>query len=100
MKPETQFRQVKVIPFLKTLHNTAYFPIQQMAIVGDPDFILCVRGRFVALELKSETGELSPLQKQKLGWITKKGGVSLVASPGTWESIKGILTKLNEWGNV
>lgn len=95
MKPETKFRQAKVIPFLKTLKNTAYLPIQQKAIGGDPDFILCSNGRFVGLELKSKDGKLSALQSAKLEWIKKSGGVPLVASPENWDSIVEILQQLD-----
>lgn len=101
MKPETVFRQSKVIPFLKTLKNTAYFPIQQASIVGDPDFLLCICGRFVALELKSDEGVLSDLQRYNLQYIRNRGqGKAFVAEPKTWDSIKEILTKLSEGEHI
>jgi hypothetical protein len=96
VKPETKFRQNRVIPFLKTLRNTAYLPIQQVAINGSPDFVLCIHGHFVALELKSEGGEASPLQKYILGWIEKSGGTSIVAHPKNWPDIAALLKKMDE----
>lgn len=95
MKPETRFRTNKVIPFLKTLKNTAYFPIQQIAICGDSDFHLCCAGRFVALELKIPGKKAEPLQQAKLDWVTRTHGVSLVADPTNWESVKDSLQRLD-----
>lgn len=94
-KPETVFRTGKVLPFLKTLKNTISFPIQQMSFVGDPDFLLCCRGLFVALELKSGDEEPRPLQRHKLAEVERTGGKSLVARPKNWESIKLLLRHLD-----
>lgn len=95
MKPETKFRVGKVIPFLKKLRHTAYFPIQQLTIVGDADFLLCCHGRFVALELKADGEKPRPIQQAKLDWVTKTHGVSIVANPKTWEEAKSLLLYLD-----
>lgn len=97
MKSETGFRQRLVIPFLKKLDHTVFFAIQQVSIRGVPDFLLCCRGTFVGLELKTDVGELSALQEFNLREIEEKGfGVSIVATPATWPSVKAELRKLNE----
>lgn len=95
-KPETVFRQNKVIPFLKTLRHTVYFPIQQRAICGTLDFLLCVQGHFVALELKSPGGSTSKLQDFNLAKITQCKGHSLVADPNNWAEIKLILSAMDQ----
>ena len=41
---------------------------------GIPDIIACVDGRFVAFEVKTETGKLSRLQEVTLGRIRDAGG--------------------------
>ena len=41
---------------------------------GIPDIIACIRGRFVAFEVKTETGKLSRLQEATLGRIRDAGG--------------------------
>ena len=43
---------------------------------GIPDIIACVDGRFVAFEVKTETGQLSKLQKVTLGRIREAGGTA------------------------
>lgn len=82
-KPETNFRG-RVSKDLKKLPHTAVFPIQQKTIIGDPDYMLCINGRFVGLELKSEKGKPSPLQKYKLNAIKEAGGFTAVAYPDIW----------------
>lgn len=95
-KPETVFRENSVLPFLKTLKNTHFFPIQQVAIRGTPDLLLCVLGTFVALELKAVSGQLHPLQIWHLAEVKRAGGVTLVASPTNWTHVQEILKRLDE----
>jgi len=45
---------------------------------GIPDIICCVKGKFIAIEVKSATGKLTELQKYELEKITEAGGVALV----------------------
>ena len=41
---------------------------------GDPDLVLCYRGRFIGVEVKSATGKLRPLQKVRQKEIEASGG--------------------------
>lgn len=93
MKPETRFR-IRVTCFVKSLLRTVAFPIQQIAIVGTPDFLMLVNGTFVGLELKSEEGTLSALQSFNLRQIERCGGVAIVADPKNWEEVKTRLKQL------
>ena len=45
---------------------------------GIPDLIACYKGVFIALEVKSEKGKLTPLQKATLEKIKKSGGYARV----------------------
>lgn len=96
MKPETRFRKNQVLPFLRTLPQTAVFPIQQRTIRGDPDFILCSGGRFVALELKAAGESLRKLQAYKEAWVKSKRGIWLTAEPGNWAHIRNVLTLIDK----
>ena len=50
--------------------------------VGSPDLILCVRGRFVALEVKTEAGKLSDDQEAwHRDWAESGAVVEVVRSP-------------------
>lgn len=96
VKPETKFRRNQVLPFLKTLKNTTFFALQQVAICGDPDYVLCMNGKFVALELKDDGATPRPLQQYKLDEVKKAKGVALAASPSNWEEIKVLLFRLSK----
>jgi outer membrane PBP1 activator LpoA protein len=100
VKAETVFRLKKVRPFLKTLKNTTFLAIQQIAISGDPDFLLCMNGLFVALELKSGDYGSNTLQTYKGDEIQRCGGVYLVARPSNWNKIKQQLTALDSKENL
>jgi hypothetical protein len=95
VKPETRFRTNYVLPFLKTLKMTARFPIQQLTMVGDPDLMLCIRGKFVAMELKAEGGRVSALQEYKLNEVRRCGGLALIVDPHNWESTKQTLVRMD-----
>jgi hypothetical protein len=95
-RDERKFRTGQVIPFLKRLKNTFYEPIQQMAICGSPDYLLCVNGKFVALELKDIGGVTTQLQKYKLSEIARCRGISLIADPNNWDDVKRLLLKLDQ----
>jgi hypothetical protein len=55
-------------------------------IRGTPDILACIRGNFVALELKVE-GELSKLQEYNLKKIDEASGLALTATPENWPAI-------------
>lgn len=93
-KPETNFRH-RVTEFLKTLKNSWFEPVQQMAIRGSPDFFGICRGRPVGLELKTDQGRVDPLQAQTLNRIRQAGGLAIVARPANWDAVKSLLTKLD-----
>ncbi len=56
-----------------------------MAIRGTPDFICCINGTFVAIELKVQGGSADELQKWKLKNISEAGGVGIVVTPDNWD---------------
>jgi hypothetical protein len=87
MKPETKFR-IKVVAFLRTFNGIWFESIQQQTIVGTPDIIGCILGRFFAVEVKSALGTASVIQKYKLENIKKAGGLSFIVAPQTFEDFK------------
>ena len=46
---------------------------------GDPDMICCVKGLFVGIEVKTPTGVVSELQKQRGKEIEDAGGIWFIA---------------------
>lgn len=55
---------------------------------GTPDLLVCWRGRFLGLELKTDTGKTTQLQKHHICEIRKADGFSKVVRPSDWESFK------------
>lgn len=95
-KPETKFRENQVEPFLKTLNNSFDESIQQQAIRGTADKILCINGIFIWLELKKDRHEkLKGIQKLKLRQVRQAGGVGIVAYPENWSHVKTRLKRLS-----
>ena len=66
----------KIREHLKTVPNCFFWKEHggQYGTAGIPDIIACVDGRFVAFEVKTETGRLSRLQEVTLGRIRDAGG--------------------------
>lgn len=100
-KPETVFR-ARIRPLLEQLPNTTIFGIQQVAIRGVPDFLLCINGLFVALELKKDAkSEPSELQKYTINHIKNKShGIAFVTHPENWHNVYSILKQLAEKKHV
>lgn len=63
---------------------------------GIPDIIACVRGEFVAFELKAKNGKLSELQKFKLREIHKNRGCAFVVTPDNYNEIYEYLKRKTE----
>lgn len=96
MQKETAFKK-KVLAFLKTLPMTWYVKIQQVAIRGTPDIIACIKGVFVAIELKaSDDAPISLLQEFNIAAINRAGGVGLVVTPETWHTDRQMLISLSK----
>lgn len=87
-KPETVFRE-STYPALDKLNNTVRMSIHQVAIIGDPDIILCINGLFVALEYKKDA-KTKPdvIQLYKHRKIRQKGkGKVFVVYPENWKRV-------------
>jgi len=96
-KPETVFR-ARCQEKLKKL-NGYYISIQQVTIVGHPDKLACIWGRFVALEFKKTAKEKpTPMQIYNEKIIKKNGGLHFYVFPENWEEVYAELKKLSEEG--
>jgi hypothetical protein len=81
---ETLFKE-RVLRELKQLPQAWICKTQQVSKRGTPDILACVCGRFVAIELKTDTGKLSALQEYNLKKITESGGISIVMTPSNFK---------------
>ena len=58
---------------------------------GIPDLLVCWKGRFVAIELKSSRGRATPLQEFELESIRSSGGFGAVLRPEDFDSFKALM---------
>lgn len=64
---------------------------------GDPDLIICLNGRFVGLEVKSQSGRQSPIQKVRQEQIVNSGGEYHIIR--TLREVEELIGEKNE-GNI
>jgi len=58
---------------------------------GAPDFLVCLKGRFVGIETKAGKGKTTALQDLNLQKIHDAGGVALVVYEKDIESLERVL---------
>ena len=86
--------------FLEALNDTWFVKVQQKTIRGVPDYVLCINGTFVALELKRSRKEKmeGTLQELNINKINKSGGLGLYAYPENWKHVGEILLGISKEG--
>lgn len=91
---EKQFEN-KVKKYLKQLPNCWFTKIwgggYQKA--GIPDILACINGKFVAIELKSDVGKPSELQKRNVRLINEANGYGVILYPKDFEEFKNVVSK-------
>ncbi len=82
MKPISESTlQARCLRYLRESHPNIYYEkIINGNRAGLPDLRLCIKGKFVAVELKSLKGKVSELQAHNLHKITKAGGIALISN--------------------
>jgi len=58
---------------------------------GVPDFLCCVRGRFLAIEAKAGKSTTTTLQVKNLEDIRQAGGLALVVNEDNLDALKELL---------
>lgn len=66
-----------------------------MASNGTPDFLLCYKGVFVAIEAKAGKGKATPLQLVRLNEIVKAGGIAVIINENNITSFSEILDNID-----
>jgi hypothetical protein len=95
---EKDFCKNKITPWLKK-QGIYYFKPRggvYSSRRGIPDYCLCIQGRFIGLEVKTDKGQLSALQEIECEAIDRAGGHWSIVRPRTWESIKQYLLRLQK----
>lgn len=94
MAEEKQFEnKVKHWLKAKNIYHFKYFG-NAFTTAGVLDLTLCIKGKFVAVELKAEKGKTSPLQEAHIKQITDSGGIAIVLRPSGFEDFKKTIEDL------
>lgn len=93
MQRETKFKN-RVKPRLDEIPKSFFIKIQLKALRGIPDYIGCVNGRFVALELKNEDTTTDSLQGWTLRKLRAAGAYTCVVKPSNLDKVVEDLKKL------
>lgn len=97
-QPESKLRE-RVSEDLKALRletrGRVYHRKIVSALVGTPDYLICVAGRFGALELKrDESVKLEPMQEHNFKRIKKAGGFCFKVTPVNWPKVLSAIKSL------
>ena len=78
MNPETALRR-RIHDMIKRQFPNTYIYHPSFSLVsGTPDFLICYKGHFIGMEIKTQVGVVSRLQEYVLERIRKAGGLSCV----------------------
>jgi len=91
VKPEVAVKK-KITELLKK-HKAYYFtPVTSgFGSSGVPDFVACIKGKFIGIEAKSGKGTPTALQDKNLMQIMNAGGVAVVVNEGGIEQLQLLL---------
>ncbi len=94
MGQEKQFEN-RVKRYLKSkgIYYFKYFG-NTYSTAGILDLTLCVNGKFLAIELKSEKGKTSLLQEYNIKEIQRCGGKAIVLRPSGFNEFKKLIEEL------
>lgn len=92
---ESQFQQ-QVIRFLK------FIGAYQIKIwgggfqkAGVPDLLVCYKGKFIGIELKTDKGKASVLQKYNIAKIQEAGGIGIILRPKSFKKFRCEIVNYN-----
>lgn len=79
----------KIKDFLKEKQcwNVKYFA-NAFTQIGIMDILACVKGRFVGIEVKTDVGRLSEMQKYQAEQLKKSGGLWYCVRPNNFDDFK------------
>ena len=82
MTPETRFKN-KIETYLEEIGAwfIKYWAGNNYTKEGIPDLLICINGKFVAIEVKADKGRPKLLQLVKLRQIRSAGGIGILLYP-------------------
>ena len=95
MKKSEKSFEIEVKKYLSSI-NAYYFKVWGGGFqrAGIPDVICCKNGIFIAIELKSQTGKPTELQKYNIKEINKAGGLGIILYPDGFKEFKKLMSEV------
>lgn len=91
MTPEAKVKK-KIKDILRSLNAYYAMPIGTgFGSAGVPDFLVCVRGRFIGIEAKANGNKPTALQLKNLDQIIEAGGLSFVIDETNVDNLKQLI---------
>jgi len=91
MTPEGKVKK-KVKTCLELLGAYYAMPVASgFGNAGVPDFLICYKGRFIAIETKANGGKATALQLKNLDQIIEAGGVSMIVDENNVGNLKEMI---------
>jgi len=91
VKPEVVVKK-KITELLKK-HGAYYFtPVTSgFGSSGVPDFVACIKGKFIGIEAKAGKGKTTALQDKNLAQIMDAGGIAVIVNENGLEQLQLLL---------
>lgn len=98
VQPETRIQQA-IQKMAREEFNAFIFKVHgsETMMAGLPDLIICHKGIFIGMEVKTATGVVSAIQHRRLTEIAVAGGVAVVVRSVSDARI--VMTAVDLWGN-
>ena len=74
-----RFLKRQIVRYLHTIPLSYWEVSPAGSTSGKPDITGCIRGRYCAIEVKTQTGRLSKIQAYKIEGLKNSGAVAFVA---------------------
>jgi len=91
--------QIKIIKFLFS-ENIYAFKVVNATTAGHTDITACVNGIFIAIEVKAENQNPTPLQEYTHKRIIKSKGTVIVVHPSQFDQFKQLILDLKKTAYV
>lgn len=91
--PETKFKE-RVQKDLAKLISCYSLKTQERARRGVPDLLICLKGRYVAIELKVDGETPTLLQTYVIQRIRAAGGIAFSSTPSQWDEHYAMLKEI------
>lgn len=92
--------KVRVKRLLESYGKDVWFHMPYMTGMGRagiPDFTICCKGHFIAVETKAEpSSKPTPMQARELAAINEAGGTSMIVHSENIQDLAAILNHLTE----